>query len=434
MKSQAVSANAVSVARGSMRLYYLDWLRVLAILTVFVYHTTRFFNLEDWHVKNATMYGWLEVWNRAAVIWMMPLIFVISGASLFFAVGKGGAGKFVKDKVLRLLVPLLFADVTHCSLQVYLERVTHGQFSGSYFQFLPQYFTGIYDGDNPAAGNFALTGMHLWYLFWLFLFSLLLYPLLSWLKGRGRGVLGKMGDLLAVPGAVYVLVVPTVLLLVFASPDGLVMDLEEAGWSLFVYLWLLFCGFLLVSSEGVQASALRLRWASLAIGAALSAAYLWLSFQPGGFSYGTLPYALIVGLEGARLLVPGIGVPGSGHEVPERQHAVREICQRSRVAFLHHAPDGAAVCGLLCRPMGHPRPPEVADHRAWQLRHHHGAVRVAGAAVQRSARAVRHEADRQAAHRANGKGSAGGITSPPGSTGTCVAAFNNGGRRFTCST
>ena len=94
------------------------------------------------------------------------------------------------------------------------------------------------------------------------------------------------------------LVVPTVLLLVFASPDGLVMDLEEAGWSLFVYLWLLFCGFLLVSSERVQASALRLRWVSLAIGAASSVAYLWLSFQPGEFSYGTPPYALIVGLRG----------------------------------------------------------------------------------------------------------------------------------------
>jgi len=63
---------------------------------------------------------------------------------------------------------------THASLQVYLERLTHGQFSGTYFQFLPQYFNGFYEGSNPASGNFALTGMHLWYLWWLFLFSILL--------------------------------------------------------------------------------------------------------------------------------------------------------------------------------------------------------------------------------------------------------------------
>jgi peptidoglycan/LPS O-acetylase OafA/YrhL len=37
---------------ASARLYYLDWLRVLAILTVFVYHSSRFFNMEAWHVKN----------------------------------------------------------------------------------------------------------------------------------------------------------------------------------------------------------------------------------------------------------------------------------------------------------------------------------------------------------------------------------------------
>jgi peptidoglycan/LPS O-acetylase OafA/YrhL len=37
--------------KASTRLYYLDWLRVLAILTVFVYHTSRLFNVEDWAVK-----------------------------------------------------------------------------------------------------------------------------------------------------------------------------------------------------------------------------------------------------------------------------------------------------------------------------------------------------------------------------------------------
>jgi hypothetical protein len=194
MKTQVVPAGGeTTTARGAVRLYYLDWLRVLAILTVFVYHSTRFFNLEDWHVKNPTWYPAVEVWNVFAGTWMMPLIFVISGASLFYAVGKGGAGKFVKDKTLRLLVPLLVGVFTHASLQVYLERLTHGQFSGTYFQFLPQYFNGFYEGSNPASGNFALTGMHR-YLWWLFLFGILLYPLLHWLKGGGQRALSRLGD------------------------------------------------------------------------------------------------------------------------------------------------------------------------------------------------------------------------------------------------
>ncbi len=35
-----------------VRLSYLDWLRVLAMLTVFLYHTLRPFDFTDWHVKN----------------------------------------------------------------------------------------------------------------------------------------------------------------------------------------------------------------------------------------------------------------------------------------------------------------------------------------------------------------------------------------------
>ena len=150
--------------KNTQRRHDLDWLRVLSILTVFIYHSTRFFNLENWHVKNSVTYFWVEVWNAFATNWMMPLIFVISGASIFYALGKGGFGKFLKDKVLRLLVPLLVGAFTHASLQVYLDRLTHGQFSGSYFEFLPLYFHGVYDDGDPTAGNFAFHGMHLWYL------------------------------------------------------------------------------------------------------------------------------------------------------------------------------------------------------------------------------------------------------------------------------
>src|SRR5512139_2525207 len=110
MQNVNVARQADVSSQRAARVYYLDWLRVLAILTVFVYHTTRLFNVEDWNVKNATWYPWVEVWNDFATTWMLPLIFTISGASLFYAVGKEqggikGAGQFIKDKALRLLVP-----------------------------------------------------------------------------------------------------------------------------------------------------------------------------------------------------------------------------------------------------------------------------------------------------------------------------------------
>jgi glucans biosynthesis protein C len=138
----------------------------------------------------------------------MPLIFVISGASVFYALGKGGWGKFVKDKALRLLAPLVVGVFTHASLQVYIERVSHGQFSGSYFEFLPHYFDGLYLPG--SSGNFAFSGMHLWYLLFLFLFTIVLLPLFYWLKSaHGSRVVGRVGDVLALPVALCLLALPT---------------------------------------------------------------------------------------------------------------------------------------------------------------------------------------------------------------------------------
>ena len=153
----------------SNRRYELDWLRVLALLVVFLYHSTRFFNLGDWHVKNLDTYVWVELWNVFATRWMMPLFFIISGASLFYAIGKSdGWRKFYVDKFLRLMIPLIIGSVTHAALQIYLEKSSHGQFSGSFFSFLPEYFKGVYLAIN-LPGNIAFHGMNIWYMLFLFL-------------------------------------------------------------------------------------------------------------------------------------------------------------------------------------------------------------------------------------------------------------------------
>ena len=246
-------------ARNVQRRYDIDWLRVLAILFVFVYHSTRFFNLGDWHVKNPTTYFAVEVWNRFAYSWLMPFVFVISGASLFYAVGKSGAGQFIKDKVLRLLVPLVVGVFTHCMLQVYLERLTHGQFRGSFFEFLPHYFEGIYG----SGGNLAITGMHLWYLEVLFVFSIVLLPLFLLLKSKmGSRVLGKLIDLIALPGLVYVLALILLMSWKLIDPNSL-LGFDKFGWNLGVYMSFFLFGFVIMASERLQQSIQRLRWISL---------------------------------------------------------------------------------------------------------------------------------------------------------------------------
>lgn len=267
--------------KPSTRLYYLDWLRVLAILTVFFYHTTRFFNSEAWHVKNPTTYLVMDVLETTLANWIMALIFAISGASLFFALDKGGVARFVKDKVLRLVVPLVtMGIVTFGVIQVYLDRLSHGEFSGTLFQFIPHYF---------QPGNVEWRGVHLWYLEMLFIFCLIFLPVFLWLKrGSGRRVMARLGDALTSPGAIYLLALPTILCLVLTRSDSFLGNTSWGGGSILSHATFFLSGFLIVSNEGLQRNIQRFRWLSLVVVAILMVTLFGLLLAIGEPAAGTL--------------------------------------------------------------------------------------------------------------------------------------------------
>lgn len=293
----------------SIRRHDLDWLRVLAILTVFIFHSSRFFDLEGWHVKNATQYLGVQIWIIVLASWMMPLIFAISGASIFYALGKGSSGKFIQDKVLRLLAPWAVGLFTHVSIQVYLDRLTNRQFDGSYFEFLPHYFNGL----DLFGGNMPWTGMHLWYLVVLFVFSLTFLPLFRWLKlGSGRELLERTGNFLARPGAAILLALPTVALLLLIDPDSALGDWENGGWYYVNYITFFLGGFLIFAHEGLQKRIQGQRWLWLAAGviAFLIAFLVW---RGDDLVFGSLRYTLVHSLHGVSawcfvLAILGLGM------------------------------------------------------------------------------------------------------------------------------
>jgi len=270
----------------SNRRYELDWLRLLAMLAVFLYHSTRFFNLGDWHVKNVDTYVWVEIWNIFATRWMMPLFFIISGASLFYAITKsGGWRRFYVDKFLRLMIPVIFAIITHSALQIYLERLNHGQFSGSFFSFLPEYFNGVYLATGMP-GNFAFHGMHLWYLLFLFIYSLICYRLFIWFKNGGQGILNRITSLFGIPGLIYLWFALPLLIMKALIPRA-VLDAGTGGWGLLYYIWFLISGFLIVSSDRLQRNIKNQRWISLLLGVVLMSAYLYQLFSPSPLVFQT---------------------------------------------------------------------------------------------------------------------------------------------------
>ena len=149
---------------GPTRLYYIDWLRFIAIIAIFLYHNSRFFDIEAWHVNNAETSTLATLFVGFINQWTMALFFVLAGASTYYALRSRTTLSYIRERVLRLLLPLVVLGwFILAPPQVYLERLTHSQFSGSFFQFYANYFNGFYM-DVSSQGNFAWHGMHLWFL------------------------------------------------------------------------------------------------------------------------------------------------------------------------------------------------------------------------------------------------------------------------------
>lgn len=273
----------------------LDWLRVLSILVVFIFHCGRFFDTDGWHVKNPVRHEAVMVWTGFLVSWMMPLMFLISGASIWYALKSKGAGVFIRDRALRLLVPLVVGIFSHIALQVYLERRSFSGFEGSFFRFYPVYFHGWYG----FGGNFAWMGLHLWYLLVLFVYSLLFYPLFSWLRaGLGKRPLEVFSGFLALPGAMYLLGLPVAILLVVLNPREFTGMRDFGGWPLIVYVLFFLYGFIIVSHDGLQMRIQQFRWVSLAAGILCISSLLVLWASQGDPAFGSSRYLQVFGIYG----------------------------------------------------------------------------------------------------------------------------------------
>ena len=252
------------------RRYDLDWLRVVAFALVFFYHSGRFFDSGWWHIKNSTSSPLVDILKEIFDLWGMPLIFVISGASIYFALRPGGAARFLRDRVWRLLVPLAFGIVVLGPPQVYLTRLTHGEFQGSFLEFLPLYFRDW----SMWGGNFAWSGVHLWYLEDLFLFTLVLLPLFAVLKSQpGRRLTESLGRVSARPGAIFLWALPLALLLILVDPLGVLgPGLSEDLSRIVVFPIFLVYGFLVFSDGQIQQAIIRQRRIALALAFCLTLA------------------------------------------------------------------------------------------------------------------------------------------------------------------
>jgi glucans biosynthesis protein C len=235
------------VAMGS-RLYYLDWLRVLSMILVFLYHNNRLYNFGDWHVKNVDLNLASTIFENSLSVWLMPFLFVVSGAAVVYSLKSRSAGLFIKERVFRLFVPLVTVGIfVFGPLQVYLDRFSHGVFTGSFWQFIPQYFNGLWG----LGGNFAFQGVHLWYLMLLFIFSLLFLPLFLPSRNSGSSLLSRISNIFNRPWALILLAIPLTLTPHLTNALGMGFTRQMGGWDMFSYMLCFLYGYLIFTSPRI---------------------------------------------------------------------------------------------------------------------------------------------------------------------------------------
>jgi len=207
------------------RLYYLDWLRMLAILGVFFIHSGNMFDMLYKPVSPTRQTS--SVMRSAEAVdgfasggmyflnflpqWGMSLFFLLSGAGTCFALRHRTSHQFIHERLLRLLIPLIAGCLVIAPFQAYFEALSNSLFHGSLWQFYPFFLEHLRPVLNPQwLGSVA---HHLWFLADLLVFSLMTLPVCLFLKRAvGRRFLDQLAHRCERPGGLLLLFLPIALI------------------------------------------------------------------------------------------------------------------------------------------------------------------------------------------------------------------------------
>ncbi|GHO51127.1 acyltransferase family protein [Ktedonospora formicarum] len=233
-------------AQKTQRLYYFDWLRTLAFVFVVLIHCIEVFH-DLYQPRNApglqndALTAFLPVLTQ----WCMALYFLLAGASTWFALKRKSPIEFVRERFSRLFMPLALGFVLLFPLQAYVTMISNNSYQGSLFAFYPYFF-----GEILLRGKLYLIILHihhLWFLAYLFGFSLLTLPLCLLLRSARWQV--WMAHLSNCPGGLLMPVFPlllTRLALLPAFPEY--CSLADASCWLLIYIY----GYVLFANSTIQ--------------------------------------------------------------------------------------------------------------------------------------------------------------------------------------
>lgn len=210
------------------RRYDIDWLRVIAIGLLLIYHIAIVF--QPWAMllafirSNTLLEG---LWKPMTLlnVWRIPLLFFVSGMGVYFALRQRNWKQLLMERSKRILLPFLFGIVAMTPLHMYVFQ--------AYYHLPLNYYAHM---------------GHLWFLGNIFVYVLLLLPLFLYLKKQETsGFKSGLSKLMGHPAGPLLLTVPFILETLLVQPQLFALY-AETWHGFFIGLLAFFFGFLILYS------------------------------------------------------------------------------------------------------------------------------------------------------------------------------------------
>ena len=228
------------------RRYDIDWLRVIAIGFLLIYHIG--IGFQPWGV----FIGFIQsdkpmesLWIPMSMlnIWRIPLLFFVSGMGVCFAMRTRNWKQLVVERTKRILLPFLFGVVFIVPIHLLIWQKYYNQ-----------------------ELVYSLNQVHLWFLANIFIYVILLSPLFYFLKRNDNGIIHRwLGRIFRNPAGLLLVIAVFVLEAILVNPETYETYSKTFHGFLLGLLAFLF-GFLLVYiGNNFWQTALKWRWLYLSI-------------------------------------------------------------------------------------------------------------------------------------------------------------------------
>lgn len=223
------------------RRYDIDWLRVIAIGLLIIYHISIIF--QPWGVFIGFMQSeksMESLWIPMSMlnVWRIPLLFFVSGMGVCFAMRKRNFKELILERTKRILIPFIFGVFAIVPIHIFVWQKYYYQD----IKYLP----------NPS---------HLWFLANIFIYVIVLAPLFFYLKKSEKGIVNLwLKKTYNNPLGLLIIILPFILEVILVKPDAFeVYAMTPHGF--FLGLLAFFFGFtFILNGDTLWKTVLKWKW------------------------------------------------------------------------------------------------------------------------------------------------------------------------------